>query len=205
MLHMLSLSLPGLSPSRHGEAQLRSPTRPSTGSIAHHGRQGLVTTDSRILVLGSLLFLKTPLCWFWQVVRGAVAGWSCRGGGGQGSIFEGLSVVPGHLSSQLHGRMQVLVLGQDLLSVPPGVETLAQKLPKLSHGKEHLNGGGRWERSPSGGLWEVRLGRDKCLQVAAQARPMQSMNSTLLFFHRLDKFDRNLPYAFRQCVFLFSL
>lgn len=50
-------------------------------------------------------------------------------------------MVPGHLWSQLHGKLQVLVLGQDLFSIPPGVETLAQKSSKLSHGKEHHNCG----------------------------------------------------------------
>lgn len=123
-----------------------------------------------------------------------------RGPRDEAPVFEGLSVVPGHLCSQLHGKMRVLVLRQDLLSVPPGVETLAQIFSKLSHGKEHHSRSVRCEGSRS--AW---LGRDKRLQVAAQARPMQSSDLMLLFFHRLDTFDKNLPYAFWQRVFLFSL
>lgn len=123
---------------------------------------------------------------------------------GRGLVLRGVLWCPGTFGPSC---TQVLVLGEDLLSVVPGVETLAQNFSKLSRGKKHHNGGVKGERSLRAWLLEragsACLGRDKCLQVAAQAWPRED-ESVLCFFCRL-KFDRNLPYAFRQGVFLFSL
>lgn len=63
---------------------------------------------------------------------------------GRGLVLRGFLWCPGTFGPSC---TQVLVLGEDLLSVVPGVETLAQNFSKLSRGKKHHNGGVKGERS----------------------------------------------------------